>query len=84
MKVGRLHRALLRARPYIHNPQNWPADSCIGKRFRIIRFDERPELVGLEGACELPRPDQKVQLRLDAAQGNPQTVEIALADLFEI
>jgi hypothetical protein len=84
MRVGRLHRALLKARPYTHNPQNWADDSNIGKRFRIIRCEQRPELVGLEGICELPRPHQKIQLRLDAAPVGPQIVEIALSDLLEV
>lgn len=84
MRVGRLHRALLKARPYTHNPQNWADDSNIGKRFRIMRCEQRPELVGLEGICELPRPDQKIHLRLDKPPVGPQAVEIALSDLLEV
>ncbi len=84
MKLGRLERALRRARPFVHNPGNWADAANIGKRFRVLRHEGRPELVGLEGVCELPLRDQMLQLKFEDDAGKQFDVAIALADLVEL
>ncbi len=84
MKLGRLERALRRARPFVHNPGNWADAANIGKRFRVIRHETRPELVGLEGECELPQPGQMLQLRFEGENGKPFWAGVLLADLVAI
>jgi hypothetical protein len=84
MKLGRLERALRRARPFVHNPGNWADAANIGKRFRVLRHEGQPELIGKEGVCELPAPNQMLRLKFEDDGGKTFEVEIALADLLEI
>jgi hypothetical protein len=84
MKLGRFERALRRARPFVHNPGNWADAANIGKRFRVLRHEGRPELVGMEGVCELPLQNQMLHLRFENDAGKPFDAAIALADLVEI
>ncbi len=84
MKFGRLNRALLQARPYEHNPLNRADPANIGKRFRVIRHDRQPELVGLVGECEFPLPDQFLQLKFRDEAGKSFSGSAALADLVEV
>ncbi len=84
MKMSRLERALRQARPYVHNPERFPDASNIGKRFRVLRNEANPELIGREGVCELPLPNQRLQLKFDDDAGKAFDAAIAFADLVEI
>ncbi len=83
MKLGRIERALRRARPFVHNPGNWADAANIGKRFRVLRHERRPELIGREGVCELPLPNQMLQLKFEDENGGSFQTEIPLVDLIE-
>jgi hypothetical protein len=84
MKMSRLERALRRARPYVHNPGGYPDASNIGKRFRVLRHEGRPELIGREGVCELPLQNQRLQLKFEDDAGKAFDAAIAFVDLVEI
>jgi hypothetical protein len=84
MKMGRLERALRRARPYVHNPGNWADAANIGKRFRVLRHEAQPDLEGREGECVQPLADQGLLLKFDDGRGKHFEVGIPLVDLIEI
>jgi hypothetical protein len=84
MKMGRLERALRRARPYVHNPGGYPDASNIGKRFRVLRHEARPELVGMEGVCELPLQNHRLHLKFEDDAGKPFEAAVAFDDLVEV
>jgi hypothetical protein len=84
MKMSRLERALLRARPYVHNPERFPDASNIGKRFRVLRNEANPELVGKDGVCELPLQNQRLQLKFEDDAGKPFEAAVAFDDLVEV